>query len=212
MKTVAHKRIFESVGLVVLVAAFFQGSYTIIQTVLPIDVFHMGATGVSLYFGICSLGVISGTMVYQRLMKTKFFTLSDHHNNTRTRYIQVLVLLFMPVGLYIIVGYTKIFWINAIAYFFFALFFEVVWLKKQMQIIKESPQEHVGKIMGLKNGFGFALMAFINVITGKLLGVLQIGDTITLLMLFYVLGCLAVLFVSHMYVPMPKTVMCQNKS
>lgn len=54
-----------SLGVLILMGMFFQGSYTFFETIIPIQHFGLGQSAVGFAYGLSSVAVIAGAILYQ---------------------------------------------------------------------------------------------------------------------------------------------------
>lgn len=171
-------QVAEAVFYIIVVAAFFQGTFQVLIISLPQQWFGLQHKGAAAYYTVFSLGTVAGSMIYQHLKRRQ--RLANERATTTSTGLAASML-------YLAVAFsTNNVVINAIFFLAMIVFFEMAWTHQLARIVRYTPEEVVARVTAVQNAVGYSCMALLALAAGALID--HVGEAPTIVL---TVGCFA---------------------
>ncbi|MBJ9704710.1 MFS transporter [Acinetobacter calcoaceticus] len=140
-----------------ITAIFFQGTYTVLQTIYPLQKYHITANESSMSYVVAGIAIIAGSLTFTYISKK-----IDLYSNFS-------ILIIIILSLLTVVSYTLCLMVDdkflALILFMLMVFiFEILWMYGYIGSVKYSPDGKLSLIYGISFSigcFGAGLMSMI---------------------------------------------------
>lgn len=149
-----------------ITAIFFQGTYTVLQTIYPLQKYHITANESSMSYVVAGIAIISGSLTFTYISKK-----IDLYSNFSISIIIILSLLT-------VVSYTLCLMVDdkflALILFMLMVFiFEILWMYGYIGSVKYSPDGKLSLIYGISFSIGCFGAGLMSMILGFLLDLIN---------------------------------------
>jgi hypothetical protein len=149
---VKKELLLDSVFYIILIASFFQGTFSVLIPAIPQTWFHLDSAGTALYFAMFSFGATIGAFLYQFL---------NQKYNFMGEYERMVTLVFAGIAtiFYFLVGHTsQNLLLNVIYFFIMVVSFEIAWLHQLTRMVHHGSQDTIARVFGVQNALGYCFM------------------------------------------------------
>ncbi len=158
-------RLFISAMLLPVTSTLFQGTYSVLQPIVPLKNEHLGSSAVSISYLLASVAIISGSSSFSFLsQKYKFFDRNFFQIKVLVAVLSVLAAIFYVMS---IESQWPI--LNAVSFTLMVFLFEFVWMTGYAGLIAFSPQGKLGVVFGISFAIGCLFASIVSVILGYLI-------------------------------------------
>lgn len=161
-------RLFFCCMLPPLTAAFFQGTYSVLQPIFPGEQFSLGPSAVSASYVMASIAIVAGSSGFA--LFCKYFRIFDRDFSA-----VILVALggsLFACGSYMVSVYTSSVIASAVFFTAMVFLFEFVWMLGYSGIVTLSPKKRVGSVFAITFAVGCLLGSVMALGVGGLLDIL----------------------------------------
>jgi MFS family permease len=191
----SDRRLLLCASLMPMTATFFQGSYSVLQPIFPLDRFNLDSPAVSASYVLASIAIVTGSWSFSFFCsKTKIFDRSFKH----TQHL-ALGLSLVAALLYIITVIMPTPILSALSFTLMIAVFEFLWMMGYSGTVAFAPKGQLGSVFGISFAIGCLLASLLSAGVGQLLDYLN-NDylyLIVLLMLGYLTYISMVLFKTY---------------
>ncbi|HZW21741.1 MFS transporter [Noviherbaspirillum sp.] len=159
------RRLFVCAILMPLTATFFQGSYSVLQPIFPVQKLGLGAAAVSASYVLASLAIIAGSASFSYFCK-KRQPFDQPFLQTR---VLVGALSLLAAGLYVGAVWTDSALASAAAYTLMIVVFEFIWMTGYGGTVAYAPKGQLGSVFGISFAIGCFLASVLAAAVGMLL-------------------------------------------
>ena len=162
-------RLFFCCMLPPLTAAFFQGTYSVLQPIFPGEQFSLGASAVSASYVMASIAIVAGS---------SGFALFCKYSRIFERDFSVVILVALGGSLFACVSYMASVYtgsviVSAVFFTTMVFLFEFVWMLGYSGIVTLSPKNRVGSVFAITFAVGCLLGSVMALAVGGLLDILE---------------------------------------
>lgn len=179
-------RLFFCCMLPPLTAAFFQGTYSVLQPIYPGEQFALGSSAVSASYVMASIAIVLGSSLfavfckYSRIFEREFSGVL----------LVALVGSLLACGSYLASVYTGSAIACAVFFIIMVFLFEFVWMLGYSGIVTLSPKNRVGSVFAITFAVGCFLGSATALVTGALLDMFNNNFVYTVSIFMTVYGVL----------------------
>lgn len=178
-------RLFVYAMLMPLTATFFQGSYSVLQPIFPVQKLGLGAAEVSASYVLASVAIIIGSSLFSFFCKKcKPF----ERPFLQMRFL-IAAVSMLAAGLYVCSVWVGSPMASAVSFTLMIVVFEFIWMMGYGGTVAHAPKGQLGSVFGISFAIGCFLASLLASAAGMLLDYL--GNDFVLLV-----GLLMVLFLS----------------
>lgn len=170
--------------MLALWAGLLQGSFSVLQNVLPETTFEAGKSGISLTHFAASLGILAGAIFFQTL-DHRFRISSQRHPWLRKEY---LLGTASVCGLYLLAAFSQNPWVALLSFAGFVFVFEVFFMAFLVSCLNLSPVAEKGNVTALIHSFIPISQSVIAIATGSLIAYWQAGPLVLVLCLILIVS------------------------
>ncbi|PNQ54163.1 MFS transporter, partial [Vibrio agarivorans] len=150
-----------------MTATFFQGTYSVLQPIFPIQHLGLDESAVSLSYILASVAIVVGSFGFSFFnKKSKIF-----EKNFKNVYTIVISASIFAVITYILCVWTLNPLVSAISFTLMILLFEFLWMAGYVGIVAFSPSGQLGSVFGISFAIGCLLASVIVTASGALLDI-----------------------------------------
>jgi len=164
-----------------MTATFFQGTYSVLQPIYPIQSLGLGSAAVSTSYVLASIAIVLGSAGFS--MFNKRYRLFDKAFN-RTLSL-TLILSVIACSTYILSMAMTNSIASAIFFTIMIILFEFIWMLGYSGIVAFAPKGQLGSVFGISFSIGCLLASVVVTITGLLIDYLN-NDFVTIISIFMV--------------------------
>ena len=169
----------DAVFYIIVVAAFFQGTFHVLLVSLPQQWFGLGHAGTAAYYTLFSLGTLAGALVYQYLKRRHW--LGNERGTTAVAALSASML-------YLAVAFSaNSVVLNAMCFLAVVVCFEAAWTHQLTRIVRYAPENVVARVTAVQNAVGYGFMALVALAAGALIN--RVGDMAPVILV--TVGCFA---------------------
>lgn len=186
----ADKRLLFCAVITPLSATFFQGTYSVLQPIFPLEFLQLDAAAVSTSYVLASLAIFVGSSSFS--FSVKKYRLFDEPFSLITN--GVLVLSVLAAAAYMTTVTTTNIWLCALCFTLMVFIFEFVWMAGYSGIVQFSPQNKLGSTFGISFAIGCLFGSVAAAATGYLLDIFD-NDFASAVAIFMVVYLAIVVFI-----------------
>ncbi len=148
-----------------MTATFFQGTYSVLQPIFPIQYLGLDTSAVSASYILASVAIVVGSFGFSFFNKQyKIFEKSFKHVHRL-----IISLSILAVITYILCVWTTNPLISAVAFTLMILLFEFLWMAGYVGIVAFAPNGQLGSVFGISFAIGCILASIVVTVSGALL-------------------------------------------
>ena len=186
----ADRRLLFCAMLMPLTATFFQGSYSVLQPIFPIQKLGLGSSAVSASYVLSSIAIIVGSSSFSFFCKKyRLFDKPFLH----TRFL-VATLSLVAAALYVCSAWMSSPIASAALFTLMIVVFEFIWMTGYGGTVAFAPKGQLGSVFGISFAIGCFLASVLAAVVGVLLDYL--GNDFVRLVGLLMAGFLAVIFLA----------------
>ncbi|MFC4160301.1 MFS transporter [Chitinimonas lacunae] len=159
------RRLLVCAMLMPLTATFFQGSYSVLQPIFPVQKLGLGAAAVSASYVLASLAIIAGSSSFSFFCK-KYRLFERAFVHTR---VLVAALSLLAAAFYLASVWTADPIVSAVAFTLMIVLFEFVWMMGYGGTVAYAPKGQLGSVFGISFAIGCFLASLLAAGVGMLL-------------------------------------------
>ncbi|TQV84976.1 MFS transporter [Aliikangiella coralliicola] len=187
----SNKKLFFCAILPPITATFFQGTYSVLQPIYPIEGLKLDASAVSASYVLASLAIVAGSSAFSLFCKqTKLF----ERDFRMTRHLTI-ALSIVAFTVYVLSVWIKIPIFAAVFFTAMVFIFEFIWMMGYSGIVTFAPKGQLGSIFGISFSIGCLLASVIATILGGLLD--YFGNDFVKTTLLFMSAYLLIIFASN---------------
>lgn len=179
-------RLLLCAALMPLTATFFQGSYSVLQPILPVSRFGLDASAVSASYVLASIGIVVGSWSFS-LFHKRVRLFERAFRDTRQL---VIVCSALAAALYLGTVSAPAPLVSGVCFALMIVLFEFLWMTGYSGTVAFAPSGRLGSVFGISFALGCLFASLLSAVLGLLLDVL--GNNyfylIVLLMFAYLTG------------------------
>ena len=151
-----------------LTATFFQGTYSVLQPIFPIEHFSLGSSAVSATYVIASIAIVLGSSGFSLYCKKSKLFERDFSNT-------IYLTMAASIGaclVYMLSVSTGSIIVSALCFALMVFLFEFTWMTGYGGIVAFAPKNQLGSVFGISFAIGCLLGSVAAALTGALLDLL----------------------------------------
>ena len=152
-------------ALMPLTATFFQGTYSVLQPIFPVDRFGLDVSAVSLSYVLASIGIVIGSWSFSLFCKKARLFERDFHD-TRSLAIGCSAL---AAALYLGTVSAPNPLLSGVCFVLMIIFFEFLWMMGYSGTVAFAPDGRLGSVFGISFALGCLFASLLSAILGLLL-------------------------------------------
>ncbi len=134
--------LFLSIGALIAMGIFFQGSYTFFETIIPIQSYGLGQSGVGYAYAISSFAIIVGALLYQSINRNKDW----NKIALQTFKVKLVLLSLAACVLYLALTFATSAALAGVLFFAFVALYEYCFFLCYAKFVSASPSKDLGKL------------------------------------------------------------------
>jgi predicted MFS family arabinose efflux permease len=184
----ADRRLLICAMMMPLTATFFQGSYSVLQPIFPVQKLGLGSSAVSASYVLASIAIIAGSSSFSFFCK-KYRLFERPFLHTR---ILVATLSLITAALYVCSVWVSNPIASAALFTLMIMAFEFLWMTGYGGTVAFAPKGQLGSVFGISFAVGCFLASVLAAVVGVLLD--YFGNDFVLLVGLLMSAFLAVIF------------------
>ncbi|WP_018693433.1 MFS transporter [Algicola sagamiensis] len=186
----SEPRLFFCAILPPATATFFQGTYSVLQPLFPIQGLGLGTAEVSISYILASIAIVAGSSGFSIFCKR--YQLFER--SFQQTIFLVVSLSFIAALSYVLSVWTQSPVVSAIFFTIMVLLFEFVWMNGYAGIVAFAPNGKLGSVFGISFSIGCLMASFIGMLVGLLLDMtennflLAVGTFMSIYLLIIFIG------------------------
>lgn len=155
--------------LMPVTATFFQGSYSVLQPIFPIEHLGLGASAVSASYVMASVAIVFGSSAFT------YFCRRSRLFARPGAWVRALAggLSIVAAGAYLGSVSTTNYVTCAVAFSLMVFFFEFLWMMGHVGIVELAPEGQLGSVFGISFALGCFFASLLTALLGLLLDLLS---------------------------------------
>jgi len=187
-----------------LTSTFFQGTYSALQPIFPVQKLGLGSAAVSASYVIVSVAVVIGSSAFAFFCKKyRFFEQPFRHVQ-----LLVIVLSLGAAVLYVVTVSAATAFISAPTFALMIVVFEFTWMVGYGGIVAFSPKGQLGSVFGISFAIGCFCASVLSTLVGTLLDIF--GGVYTAMIAVLMLVYLFILMLAVRSYKSPETAVAVN--
>ncbi|MFR0687901.1 MFS transporter [Enterobacterales bacterium AE_CKDN230030158-1A_HGKHYDSX7] len=161
----SNPRLLLCSGLMPLTATFFQGTYSVLQPIFPVDHFQLGVSAVTTSYVLASVGIMLGSWSFSLYCKRSRLFDGDFRRVRRLALGGSIV----AAALYLITVGAPSPLLSATCFALMILLFEFVWMMGYSGTVAYAPASGLGSVFGISFALGCLFASLLSAVLGLLL-------------------------------------------
>lgn len=161
----AQPMLFFYASLLPLSATFFQGTYSVLQPIFPMQGLGAGQKAVSFSYLLATAAIVLGSSTYSTFSKR----IQLFEQPLRFAVRLVMMCSILAISFYLLTVSTSNLWLSGICFFLMVYVFEFIWMTGYGGIVAYAPKAQLGAVFGITFCLGCVLASICAALTGQLL-------------------------------------------